>query len=178
MNNEVKELMRKANSGDTLSQFKLAQAYFAGKVTGEPNIPKGLEWAEKAGKDGDAFTKFLVGEFYNSLGFYSNAFEWFQKAAAGGCNGALTQLAACYIAGTGCDKNEEKAFYYAKKAFQNGDQDNAAMILGVLYFRGKVVTQSITDAYKYFKIAKANWNKEASEFIDQLESAMPKLKNL
>jgi TPR repeat protein len=70
--------------------------------------------------------------FYNELKDYSQASEWFRKAAERGCARALNNLGVCYELGQGVEVDFDQSFQLYKESMAKGyhpAEFNLAMLL-------------------------------------------------
>lgn len=176
MSTDFKELKRKADSGDVISQMDLALSYLQGDVNGYSELSEGIKYMEMAASSGIPKIQCICADAYNSAGMYQPAFSWYQKAAEQGDAQSQAMLAKYYFAGAGTEKNDAKAFNLAKMAYQNGDRSESCVVMGILYLQGKVVSSDGLQAYKMFKLASQSGNEEATEFKLKMEAEFPELK--
>ena len=173
-----REMIRKANGGDSIAQLNLAYAYFNGEVNGFQEIGEGLKYLEMAAKKGNPEIQRMYANFLADAGLDNEAFEWFEKAASQGDVESQVKLASSYFVGSGVEKNDKEAFLWAQKAFDNGDRDQACCLLGILYLQGKAVSTDALAAYRLFKIGAENGNEQANDFKKQMEAEYPQLKKM
>ncbi|HKO05685.1 MAG TPA: hypothetical protein VJW51_13095 [Candidatus Acidoferrales bacterium] len=79
----------------------------------------------KGGKTPDAESLFLEAEQSEERGDFRNAFKCLLAAARLGDRGSQLNLGNFYAAGTGVRRNLDKAAYWYKKAYKNGERCGA-----------------------------------------------------
>jgi len=79
----------------------------------------------KRGKTPDAESLFLEAEQYEERGDFRNAYKCLLAAAQLGHHMSQLNLGNFYASGTGIRKSLEKAAYWYKKAYRNGNNDGA-----------------------------------------------------
>lgn len=90
--------------------FKLGQFYQNGTEV-EKNIQFAVRKYEEAAAYGHELAMNALGSlFYNEQKDYSQAAEWFRKAAERGCARALNNLGICYEFGHGVELDSDQAF--------------------------------------------------------------------
>ena len=95
---------------------------------------------------------FYLGRHFYQKRDYTNAFEWFEKAANQGFAEAQCSLGWMYENGEGIPQDGQKAVKWYKKAVEQGDK-KAAYNLGVIYGIGKLIDKDATRAVRWFKEA-------------------------
>lgn len=150
----VSELKAAADAGDAESQYELGQAYFFG---------------ESVCKD------------------EAEGVKWFIKAAEQNHTQSIANLARCYINGVGVEKDEKKGVEYVRILAEQGDwasrqylgflnlkqegEDGdiqAQMRLATMYFDGKGVGQSYTEALNWAMKAALQGNAEAQSMVGHI----------
>ena len=105
-------------------------------------------------RKGDASAQFEAGYcYYNGLGTsvnYTEAVNWYRKAAAQNHSIALNNLGVCYEFGEGVTKNLHEAVRYYKQAAELGSRV-AQCNLGYCYTNGIGVTQDHFEAVKWYR---------------------------
>lgn len=108
-------------------------------------------------EQGDAKAQFFIGASYaDGRGVEQNiqlAIQWYEKAAAQGYGSAQVRLGNIYETGPATVQNYSKAVKYYRQAIANG---YTAQYLAKMYYDGRGVKQSYTEAFKlYLKSAEA-----------------------
>ena len=85
---------------------------------------------------------------------YSEAVEWFRKAAEQGYGRAQYYLGFCYDNGQGVSQDYSEAVEWFRKAAEQGHAD-AQFVLGIYYNNGQGVPQDYSEAVK--------WHRKAAE---------------
>lgn len=127
--------------------------------TGVPvNLAKSVELYTKAATQfGDVKSMACLGFFYEKgegvAADAKQAFEWYQRAAAGGDSVAQVNLALCYEKGNGTAKDGSMAFNWYVKASESGNP-NAIINVGVYYEKGEGgVGKDMKTAFSWYKRA-------------------------
>lgn len=161
---EIRELRKRANSGDAVAQNNLGVRYRDGDGV-ERDCEKALHWYRKSAEQGNAMAQYHIAVFYdNGAGVpldYSIAAQWKEKAAKAGCAIAQLAIGRCYEIGKGVQKDEIKAVYWYKKAAEQG-QKTAQNNLGLCYQKGIGVTKDINMAICYYEQAIENGSEVAA----------------
>lgn len=159
-------MLRKAEQGDAIAQFMLANMY----EKGSREVPKDPEEAGKwfrrsflcfrlVAEEGDLFAQYWLGGLYkNGKGVLPNhkaALRWFVRAAEQGDAQAQATLGRIFRDGEGVPKDSEKSLHWYRLAAEQG-YDNAMSALGHLYSEGP--RHHYVEAYKWillsFKVSK------------------------
>ena len=176
-NNEGQDFnlcQKAAKEGDPIAQYKLGEMYHKGKGC-EQNYGKAFEWYKKAAEQGNVDACREIGHLYMISGRFKNyklAFKCYNYAAAQGDVKAQFFLGEMYFNGDGVKKDEAKASYWHKKAFdgikklaEQGDSD-AQLCLGKIY--GREVNGVKGDAnqeIKWAELAAGQGNIEAQFYL-------------
>jgi TPR repeat protein len=153
-NEEVKQLLVKALSGNSCSQLKLGD-YYKHKIK---NLNLAFNWYTKAADTGSIDALFEVAEAYifgNGIEKdRTKAFKYCKKAAEKGHKYAQYELASFYNNGIQCKCtiNKNKALFWYKKAAENGLIE-AYYSLGMFYEEQNLINKAIK---WYFLPAKEN----------------------
>ena len=178
MSRDLKTIMAEAEKGDELALIELATAYFNGEVNGRTEIGNGLECMEKAAKKGNPKIQHQCGVLYKELGLHETAFKWYMEAALNNHADSQAMVASYYYTDLAGEKDEKKAFKWAKLAYENGEECEAPTLLGVMYCLGRATKQDIIEGYKMLRIAASKGNETAAEYKAALEKDYPMLKKL
>jgi len=95
---------------------------------------------------------------------WSEAFQWFQKAADAGNFDGEIELGGCYQMGLGVPLNFKKMIYWTKKAADAGSP-KAQTKMGFIYYQGQGVKVN-------FKTAVSWWQKAADQDYPEAEKAL------
>ena len=178
MSEDLKSIIAEAEKGDEIALLNLASTYFSGEVNGQPDITNGLECMEKAAKQGNPKVQSQCADFYKELGLYDFAFKWYMEAALNGHAESQATIAGFYYTGITGEKDEKKAFLWANRAYENGEEAHAPALLGAMYIEGQVTKQDIIKGYKMLKLGASNGIEAAIEYKKMIENQIPQLKNL
>jgi uncharacterized protein len=93
---------------------------------------------------------------------YTEAKDWFKKAADQGHAGAQVNLGTLYSLGQGAPFSDHMALFWFHKA---ADQRNALAFakLGMMYERGRGVPQNLVEAHIWYNLSAAYGEKRAVE---------------
>lgn len=104
----------------------------------------------------EAVVQYNLGVVYNTgegvAQDYSEAAQWYRKAADQGFPPAQFNLGTLYSEGKGVTQNLERAVYWWRKAADQGNP-SAQRNLGIAYAVGDGVKKDMVEAYKWFIIA-------------------------
>lgn len=100
---------------------------------------------------------------------FSQAKNWFEKAAKEGSGDGMQNLADAYYFGKGTTKSYEKAKYWYEQAMVNGHA-SAAINIGLMYFMGRGVSKDFENAKKWYKKAIELGAHEEDGYIKEFEN--------
>ena len=128
-----------------------------------------LEYFHKAEWLGDSNAYFELGNYYSNVKDeaqpdYQRAFEYYQKAADGGCIEAHAMIADMYIFGNGIRKDDYAAYGHLLYASEHGDA-NAMCRLAFILKDGLGCVQNEELANQYFTKAIEAGNPEAMLYV-------------
>jgi TPR repeat protein len=104
----------------------------------------------------------------HKAGIYSEAVNWYRKAAEQGNMEAQYHLGFCYLNGHGITNDDLMAFHWINKAARQGDGDSLC-IMGTCYAAGwECLQRDIAEAYKFFTHAHAQGQKDAAGWLKAL----------
>lgn len=136
MNYEMQSLTMKAEQGDAVAQYNLAEKYYNG-VGISLNYEKAVYWYKKAAGQGNLDAEYSLGFCYkNGKGVFKNfrrAVKLLKHAAEQGHANAQDCLAHCYSDGEGVFKDVRLAMYWWEKAAEQGHAE-AQSCLGISYY--------------------------------------------
>ena len=110
---------------------------------------------------GNSEAQYKMGKCLGDKKEYTQAFEWWSKAAAQGFAKAEYNVGVCYENGMGVEKNTVKAFEWYSKAATQGFA-NAEYSVGAFYYLGIGVERNITKAFEW-------WSKAAAQGFAKAE---------
>ena len=127
-NNEIADLIQKAQDGDADAQCKLGVWYEKGQ-----NYYEAVFWYKKAAEQGNDTAQYLLGNCY----FYGHGVDinydeatlWYRKAAEQDNGKAQRYLGNCYVLGAGVPQDYEKAEMWHDKAEENGCEFDEDLLL-------------------------------------------------
>lgn len=156
---EARNLLESADfKGNEYAPYRLGLAYQNGEFGQEPDYPKALEHFERAASRGHVYSLELAGNYYrvgvggDSEEASRKAIDYLTQAVDRGSNYAKVELAFCYDAGIGVEKDYQKAFDLFQAAAQN-DYPYANTRMAVYYEDGLLGKEDYTAALQQYKIA-------------------------
>ena len=105
-------------------------------------------WFDLAEQD-SAIAQNELGNCLGTMGNDGEAFQWYMKAAAQGCDKGQYNLAVCYRDGAGVGKDREEAFQWFLKAAEQG-HGLAQYNLAVCYRDGDGVDKDPEETFQWF----------------------------
>ena len=171
---EFDQLLKKAEAGDSISQYNLGLMYAIGRGV-EKDYVEAAKWYCMASEQGLSLAQSYLGAMY-SLGRGVEkddveAVKWYRKAAEQGCAEGQLGLGAMYANGRGVEKDYVEAVEWYRKAAEQGyaaGQSN----LGLMYAKGQGVEKDYVEGYAWSNISAAKGNDDAAKYRDALESIM------
>ncbi|MBO7598522.1 MAG: SEL1-like repeat protein [Bacteroidales bacterium] len=174
--NAVVWYQQAANKGNMYAQFKLGECYENGCGV-QNNKKTATNWYMKSADQGysaaiaaldmlrnnssmtveDMFQRGLA---LYELEEYSEAVQWFEKAAIRGHSASQYQLGRCFYKGIGVTQNYQTAVSWWQKSADQG-YDKAQYGLGVCYDFGDGVPQNYQKAVEWYQKAVAQDNTDA-----------------
>lgn len=161
----LQETLQKAEHGDSLSQYQLADQYWLG--WGVPQDPvKAIEWYTKAADQGLADAQYvLAGIYANGQNVTQNQIEalrWYTLAAEQGHAEAQNTLGLIYGTGQGVAQDHGASAGWYTLAAQQGHAE-AQLMLGTMYVKGWGVEKDDAAAVKWFAQSAEQGNAEAQK---------------
>lgn len=175
MNNEIIELLSKANSGNADSQNQLGDAYFDG-IGIEQDHAKAFEWYLRAAEQGHGKAQYNVAYAYaNGIGAQKNtseAIKWYGKSADQGIALAEYVLAKMLIDGQYIEQDITKGLDLLQKASDQG-LDLAQYDLGTIFLEGKIVGHDVNKGISFLFLSAKQGNKDAQYNLGLAFSNLP-----
>lgn len=170
-----------ASDGDVLARMWVARAYSRGRLGYPRDEAKAraiagllVDAVRRQAGQGAVEAVFLMGTAYDEgLGVTedpSQAFTWFQKAAADGHTLAEHNIGNAYAAGRGVTRDEAAAITWWTKAGLKGDAV-PQLRLGEAYERGTGTPADLTEARRWYAAAAARGNAAAAAALQRLGGA-------
>ena len=154
--NEISDLQKKAESGDTEAMFQLAQRLVEAAIgiddMGEDIMDKAFDWLKKAAELGNAEAQHEMAKGCRSEKDFNGSFQWEQKAAKQGLLEAEYSLAIHYQNGTGTPVNSESRYYWLKQAAEKGHTE-AKYLLALCYISAQGTKEDIAKAISWLEQA-------------------------
>lgn len=147
-------LLKEAQEGDAESQFVVGNAYANGTGV-QMNKQLGLEWLEKASKQGHAEASYTVGLLRENEDA-ARAVPYYQIAADKGHVKSNFKLGTFYLRGTGVPLDVEKAVTYFTVAADAGDAESQFHVAWCYHYDSRV-KKNLEKAVHYYQLA-ANQN--------------------
>jgi TPR repeat protein len=111
-----------------------------------------FETFQRLAKEGDAEGQFYLADLYYRKRNFTEAAEWYRKAADQEHLLAQFNLGSLYMVGLGVEQDFVEAAKWYRKAAEQGDGE-AQNNLGLMYFKGEGVEQDSVQAYMWLIIA-------------------------
>ncbi len=115
----VKDLVARAQAGDSEAQYGLGAAYETGTGV-RLDSAEAEKWYGKAAEAGHARAQFHLGVLLQSERRFTEAVSWYDRAASQGHAAANTALGKIYDQGIGVMRDSGKAFLYFSTAANLG----------------------------------------------------------
>lgn len=138
----AEQLIKLANEGNSLAQYRLGNLYYNGQLVPEDET-LAIHWWKKSAAQGNAEAMFQIGQAY-----------LFGTAAAKHVN----------------DPDREAALWYFQAA--SAGHAESAYTLGLLFLAGKGVVESKTEAIRWFKRAADKGHAEARKAIETADKVI------
>jgi len=175
MNNEIIELLSKANSGNADSQNQLGDAYYDG-IGVEQDYIQAFEWYLRAAEQGHGKAQYNVAYAYaNGIGAQKNtseAIKWYGKSADQGIALAEYVLAKMLIDGQYIEQDITKGLDLLQKASDQG-LDLAQYDLGTIFLEGKIVVPNVNKGISILFLSAEQGNKDAQYNLGLAYSSLP-----
>jgi len=169
-----------ANQKNVYAQYDLGAILLSGNYTVTPDQERGIKWLIAAAEQSDP----LAGDAACTLGMLyeegkyveqdsATAVKWFSVAAEKESAWGALNLAECYLAGRGVEKNTEKAadlFVYVTSiatAEQQSCAARAAFVLGGMYLHGNGVAKDSEKTAQWFLFAAEKGNADAQYLLGE-----------
>ena len=102
---------------------------------------------------------------------YTQAVQWYKKAAEQGDTQAQLNLALMYKYGTGVSEDYSQAVFWYKKAAEQGNT-KAQVNLATMYNAGAGVPENYILAYKWSNLAAARGSEQARDLKNEMRKRM------
>ncbi len=169
-----RQLLSKAQQGDSDSQYQLGMLYEHGSPETPEDSTKAVEWFKRLADKGDRRGENALGIAYlHGYGVTEDdavGFEWFYKAALKGYPAAQFNLAGTYYRGRGTPKNRPEALNWFVEAAKNGES-SAQGVLCIQYQSNILAVADPTMAYAWCLVAQTNDRKHAEVLNTYLNKA-------
>lgn len=111
------------------------------------------------------------GNACHKAGIYSEAVNWYRKAAEQGNLEAQHLLGLCYLCGQGLPNDDLIALHWINKAARRGD-GNSLCFMGACFASGwpDLIQKDFAEAYKFFTHAHAHGEKISLEWLESLHT--------
>ena len=170
-----KELLERAEAGDSEAQYLLAMAIYMGKPEGDRLYPGyALEWFEKAATQNHPGALSQLGSIYKNGDIVGvdlkKALQCMLKAAELGDSNGQNNLGWYFYSGEHCEPDFKTAFYWTKKA---GDAGNvyAFETLTMLYWNGEGTEPNFDEAVHWLMKGAEAGNPGMQRVLRQIQKA-------
>src|ERR1700737_2547935 len=131
----LKDLTKKAASGNTESQLQLGYAYQFGNGV-EKDISASIRWYRRAADNGDPLAQNNLGYLYETgpegVRNIDEAAKWYMRAAVYGNPAAQFNIGLFYLRGKGLKQSAPDALYWIQRA-ADVEYSKALAALGYIY---------------------------------------------
>lgn len=168
---QAKDIIKRAESGDSVMQHNLATMYQVGEGV-EKNQEKSSYWFLKAAMQGLPQSQTKVGaRYWQGAGIpmdREKAVYWMKKAAEQGEVTAEVALSNAYTIGFGNERpNYEKAFFWMLKAAQRGEPQ-AQFKVAEMYANGRGIGNDGKQALYWYRLAARNNSRSAMQMLSEI----------
>jgi len=161
------ELLRKAESGDAISQFLLAYSYLHGACV-QKNEKEFVKWLIKSAEQGNPQAQSKLAALYLSGLFLDKnekeGVKWLTESARQGVVKDEVTHGECLKEGIGVAQDTAKAFKCFEKAAYQGDSKGQAY-LASCYLRGEGVVKDEKESVQWFRKAADQKNGAAQYYL-------------
>jgi len=172
---ETKELIAKADAGDSDAQFKVGLAYDSGN--GAPSSSdKAKKYYRMAAEQGLAEAQNSLGSMYQAEKNYAEAKTWYERAFAQNHPMATNSLGYLYDLGLGVPQDRNKGFELYSQAADLGWAE-AMWSIAVMYGGGQIGKPDLFAACKWAVRAQKYSNNKTIKLTQILERALPAIQN-
>ena len=148
------DLRRRAEKGNPVEQYRLAEAYLMGDGVGQ-DLAQAAHWYEEAARRGNPQAENQIGYFYQrGIGVRADpvrAFHWYQLASASGLVWGKVNLGVAYLNAIGVAQNASAARHLFEEASAKGN-GLAADYLGHIEYLGLDGSVDKAAAEKWFAL--------------------------
>jgi len=141
-----RDYIKSAESGDIISQYKLASCYGAEGTDGAGL--KAVFWYKKAALGGSTDAMLALGKYYFAVN-EAESFKWYRKAAGHGSPEGAFEVGNGYYYGRGAKINRGYAFKWYESAASNG-YSPAYLRLAQCYDNGRGTENNPSEAVKWY----------------------------
>jgi TPR repeat protein len=156
------ELAQNAESGGAEAQYRLGEAYDAGRVVPR-DLAEAMKWYRRAAEAGYAEAQNSLASALQAERRFPEALAWYEKAAAQEHTRSISSLASLYDAGLGVTQDRNKAFQLWSRAAEQGMAE-AMWNLARLYGSGRLGEPDL--------MAACAWNARARGYAKPFERGL------
>lgn len=161
-------LTRAAEAGFSEAQCDLGKEYYYGNNVSE-NIDEAIKWLTKSAEQEDTEAMGILGNCFVEKKNFKKAIEWYKTGAEKYNDGyCQNSLGLRYYNGEGVKQSYSDAFFYFKRAAENGDSSGERN-LGYCYMNGYGTIKNLESARYWLEKAVEDDNESAQESLDELE---------
>lgn len=146
-----KYFLKSAKANNPEAQYVVYTLYYEGLGV-EADTTKAIRWLERAANSGMDDAMIELGDYYNEISEYSDAFEWYTMADSAGIPLAKYKLGLCYYYGYYVEMNNYMAIDLFREASRLGVGEGAYMV-GECYYYGFGVEENESTAVTWYKKA-------------------------
>lgn len=145
---EINEEIEKVQNGLNNAGWDLQN----GITTGIPNVNEAIVWYEKAVEFGSVIAMINLGNIYENLEDYENAYHWYLEAALAENEIGMLNVANMHFWGWHVNQDYEKAYVYFKKLAEL-NEPMAYYYLGLYAENGYIEEKNISKAISFYQDA-------------------------
>ena len=163
-----------ATASDPAAEYELGARYAEGRGVPQ-NLPKAVQWFERAAKSGFAPAQFRLASLYEKGDGLKKdpqaARRLYLAAAAKGHAKAMYNLAVLYAEGIDGKPDYKVAAEWFRKASGYGVTDSQYN-LAILYARGIGIQANLAESYRWFTLAAASGDTDAAKKRDEVAAQL------
>mgnify|MGYP004637656551 FL=1 len=168
--NKAFNLFKKsAENGNSDGQFWTGICYYEGYGV-RKNIDEAIKWLTKSAEQEDTEAMGILGNCFVEKKNFKKAIEWYKTGAEKYNDGyCQNSLGLRYYNGEGVKQSYSDAFFYFKRAAENGDSSGENN-LGYCYMNGYGTSKNLESARYWLEKAVEDGFESAQESLDELDS--------
>jgi TPR repeat protein len=160
----------RSSTGDAIAQYYLGEMFYYGEGVTQ-NYAEAMWWYSLSAEQGDPDAMYSIGHLYeNGMGVdvsIDRAIEWYTKGIEAGSEQAEVAFAAIYL-------DEESGYFNPEAGLATLSElavlgnSGAQFILGGVFEDGKLVTQNIATALRWYRLAAEQGDLDARDAYSRI----------